>query len=241
MSDKVRIWAVVPVKRFSTAKSRLAIVLDAIERAELARLMFEDVLESLAQCKEFLAGIIVVTSDESAAALARSRSAMVVSDTADNGINAAVRLAIHRIDQSRDDGVIIVPSDIPQLSLDDIFKAVTAISAPLTLAVVPATEDGGTNLLACRPADAVPLRFGPHSFDQHCRAALFAGITPHVLAAPALGLDIDRPENLRAFLSLRSKTRTHAFLSAIHIVDRLEQCLGRNIPHFGWATERALL
>ena len=94
MSDKTRIWAVVPVKRFSTAKSRLATVLDTIERAELARLMFQDVLDALALCKEFLAGVIVVTSDESAAALARSRGAIVLSDAADNGINAAVRLAI---------------------------------------------------------------------------------------------------------------------------------------------------
>ena len=240
MSDKTRIWAVVPVKRFSTAKSRLATVLDTIERAELARLMFEDVLDALALCKEFLAGVIVVTSDESAAALARSRGAMVVSDAADNGINAAVRLAIHRIDQSRDDGVIIVPSDIPHLSLDGIFKAVTAISAPRTLAVVPATEDGGTNLLACRPADVVPLRFGPHSFDRHCRAALRAGITPHVLAVPELGLDIDRPENLRAFLSLKSQTRTHAFLSAIHIVNRLEQRAHRNMQQRGRAAAEAL-
>ncbi len=239
MSDKTRIWAIVPVKRFSTAKSRLATVLDTIERAELARLMFEDVLDALALCKEFLAGVIVVTSDESAAALARSRGAMVVSDAADNGINAAVRLAIHRIDQSRDDGVIIVPSDIPQLSLDGIFKAVTAISAPRTLAVVQATEDGGTNLLACRPADVVPLRFGPHSFGRHCRAALRAGITPRVLAVPELGLDIDRPENLRAFLSLKSQTRTHAFLSAIHIVNRLEQRAHRNMQKRGHAAAGA--
>ena len=240
MHDQTRIWAVVPVKRFSTAKSRLATVLDAIERAELARLMFEDVLDALALCKEFLAGVIVVTSDEGAVALARSRGAAVVPDADDNGFNAAVRLAIRRIDQGSNDGVIVVPSDIPQLSPNDIFKAATAISAPRTLAVVSATEDGGTNLLACRPADAVPLCFGPHSSDQHCRAALLAGVTPHVLTLPELGLDIDRPENLRAFLSIKSKTRTHAFLSAIHIVDRLEQFSHRNMQQLGCAAAGTL-
>jgi 2-phospho-L-lactate/phosphoenolpyruvate guanylyltransferase len=240
MSDKTRAWAVVPVKRFSIAKSRLATVLGAFERAELAQLMFEDVLDALALCKEFLAGVIVVTLDKSAATLARSCGAMVAFDTADNGINAAVRLAIHRIDRSRSDGVIIVPSDIPQLSMDGIFKAVTAIFAPRTLAIVPATEDGGTNLLACRPADVVPLHFGPHSFDQHCRAALRAGIKPHVLTVPELGLDIDRPENLRAFLALKTKTRTHAFLSAIHIVNRLEQRSRHNVQQLGHAAAGAL-
>jgi len=228
MSDETRVWAIVPVKRFVTAKSRLASVLAPAERAELARLMFEDVLDALALCNEYLAGQIVVTSDDCAAALASSRGAVVVSDTADNGINAAVRLAIHHIDRSHENGVLVVPSDIPQLSLDGIAKAVDAIAAPRRLAVVPATEDGGTNLLACRPANAALLYFGPRSFDRHWRAAIRAGITPYVLDIPELGLDIDRPENLRAFLSLRSQTRTHAFLSAIHIAKRLEQRSHRN-------------
>jgi len=182
-----------------------------------------------------------VTSDDCVAALASSRGAVVVPDAADNGINAAVRLALRHIDQSHHDGVIIVPSDIPQLSLDSIAKAFAAITAPRRMAVVPATEDGGTNLLACRPADAVPLFFGPRSFDQHWRAAIRAGITPYVLDIPELGLDIDRPENLRAFLLLKSQTRTHAFLSAIHIAKRLEQRSHRNTQQLGRAAAGALL
>ena len=240
MIDKTKLWAIVPVKRFAIAKSRLASVLNAVERAELARLMFEDVLDALALCKEFIAGVIVVTSDEGAAGLARRHGAMTVFDGAVNDINVAVALAIHSIDRSHDDGVIIVPSDIPQLSVDDILKAAAAISTPQTIAVVSATEDGGTNLLACRPADAVPLRFGPHSCDQHCRAARLAGITPHLLAAPDLGLDIDRPDNLRAFLSLNSKTRTHAFLVAIHVVARLEQRSRHDGRQFDCAAVEAL-
>ncbi len=240
MVDDTRISAIVPVKRFSTAKSRLAAVLSEIERARLARLMFEDVLDALALANEFLAGVIVVTADESAAVLARSRDAIVVLSSADNGINAAVELAIRHIGGGRDDGVVVVPSDIPQLSAVDIAKAVATVASPRTMAIVPATEDGGTNLLAYRPADAALLRFGPHSFEQHCRAALRAGVTPHVLNIAELGLDIDRPENLRAFLSLKSQTRTHAFLSAIHITKRLEQRSRRNMQQLGCTAAGAL-
>ena len=39
-----RVWAVVPVKRFSHAKERLALVLSQPERARLARAMLQDVL-----------------------------------------------------------------------------------------------------------------------------------------------------------------------------------------------------
>ena len=39
-------------------------------------------------------------------------------------------------------------------------------------------------------------------------------MTPCVLPAGDLGLDIDRPEDLDAFLALKSKTRTHAYLAS---------------------------
>lgn len=223
MSNGAGIWAVVPVKRFSAAKSRLAPVLDAGERARLARLMFEDVLEVLLQCQEVLEGTAVVTSDQDAAAWARKRGAAVVFDHGDNGINAAVGLAIERIGGNGDDGIMVVPSDIPQVLPNAIVTAAEAIVSPRTLAIAAAIEDGGTNLLACRPAGAIPLRFGPRSFDRHYRAALQASITVHALRLPELSLDIDRPENLRAFLSLKSKTRTHAFLSRLGVEARLEQ------------------
>lgn len=217
------VWAIVPVKRFATAKSRLAPVLDEAERGRFARLMFEDVLDALAQCDRSLAGIVVVTADEDAAALARRRDVTVVVEPAGGSINAALELAMRGLDLSRHDGMIVVPSDIPHLSPDVIAMAANAISRPRTLAAVAATEDGGTNLLACRPADVVPLCFGPRSFERHCRAARRAGIVPQVLDAPDIGLDIDRPENLAAFLSLQSRTRAHAFLRALDVSHRLER------------------
>jgi 2-phospho-L-lactate/phosphoenolpyruvate guanylyltransferase len=222
MSHEGGIWAVVPVKRFSAAKSRLAPVLDADERMMLARLMFEDVLNVLLQCHEVLAGTMVVTSDQDAAAWARKRGATVVLDRGDNGINAALGLAIERVG-GNGDGIMVVPSDIPQVSPNAIAMAAHAVAPPRTLAIAAATDDGGTNLLACRPADSIPLSFGPRSFDRHCRGALQAGIMVHALCLPELSLDIDRPANLRTFLSLESKTRTHAFLSSLGVGARLEQ------------------
>lgn len=215
------ILAVVPVKRFSAAKSRLAPLLDAGERSTLARVMFEDVLDLLMQCQEILAGIAVVTSDQDAAAWTRKCGAVVVYDQGDNGINAAIGLAIERIGRNGDDGIIVVPSDIPQILPNAIVKAAEAVTSPRTLAIAPAA-DGGTNLLACRPTGAMPLCFGARSFDRHRRAALQAGLSVQALGLPELSLDIDRPEDLRAFLSLESKTRTHAYLLRLGIGARLE-------------------
>jgi 2-phospho-L-lactate guanylyltransferase len=222
MTDGNRVWCIVPVKRFGVAKSRLIPVLDVQERATLARLMFEDVIDVLLQSEAMLAGVAVVTPDRNAATVARSRGAAAVLDRTDNGINAAVRMAIAQI-AGDDDGVIVVPSDIPQVTPDAIAAAVQAIASPGTMAIA-AADDGGTNLLAGRPAGAIPLHFGPCSFERHCRAAAEAGIAIHTLHVPQLLPDIDRPEDLRRFVALESRTRTHEFLSRLGICERLERC-----------------
>jgi len=217
MNRRADIWAIVPVKRFAVAKHRLSPVLAAAQRARLARLMLEDVLDALARCAAHLAGVVVVTADEDAAALAKRSNGSVVSDEGRDGINAAIRLGLDCVMDNGGAGVVVVPSDIPQLSPDTIAQAVAAIRASGSLAIIPATDDGGTNLLACRPANALPLCFGPRSFDKHCDAARAQGMNLRVLPAGDLGLDIDRTEDLIAYLSLKSKTRTHAYLASVGV------------------------
>ena len=207
------LWAVVPVKRFADAKSRLAPVLGCSERHELARTMFDDVLESLLHCSDALTGIIVVTADHEAAALGQRRGARVVLEEEDRGVNEALRLAIAPLHAETDAAVLIVPSDLPQLSRATIEAAAEAISSPRSMAIAEASADGGTNLLACRPAHAVPLHFGPDSFIRHIRAAQRAGLAVRTLHMSDLLRDIDRPDDLYAFQALRTETRTHQFLS----------------------------
>jgi 2-phospho-L-lactate/phosphoenolpyruvate guanylyltransferase len=219
------VWAVVPVKQFAAAKSRLNPVLDPSERAELARLMLEDVLEALTSCRRFFAGVLVVTSDRTAAEVARCYGARTIQLPRDGGINCAIMDALQAIDTSLHDGLMVVPSDIPQVTHNAFAEAAAAIALPHSLAIAAAAEDNGTNLLACRPANAITPRFGMRSFDQHCVAARRTGVAVHTLSLPELSFDIDRPKDLRTFLALESDTRTHAFLACNGIVARLERYL----------------
>ncbi|HET7850633.1 MAG TPA: 7,8-didemethyl-8-hydroxy-5-deazariboflavin synthase CofG, partial [Pseudolabrys sp.] len=214
MREQSNVWAVVPVKRFALAKQRLAAVLDASKRAELARVMLADVLEALARSKTHIGGVVVVTSDAEAAALAEKYDASVVSDEGREGLNAAIRLGLDCVADNGGEGVLIVPSDVPHLLPQMVARAVDAIQAPNTLAAVPAADDRGTNLLGCRPAGALPLCFGPGSFDSHCEAARAQGMAVRVLPIDSLGLDLDRPKNLDDFLALKSATRTHGLLAS---------------------------
>jgi 2-phospho-L-lactate guanylyltransferase len=213
MKPNATIWAIVPVKQFATAKVRLASALGPEERTKLARMMYEDVLAALLKCN-CLAGIVVVTPEQKAAEFAESCGARVIFEHCEAGLNAALRTAVDHVGEGSEVGVVIVPSDLPQLSVHAITTAVAAISCRPGIAIAPARADGGTNLLACRPAAAVPLHFGPSSFLRHLRAAQQTGLPVQTLQLPELLLDIDRPDDLQAFCALQTKTRTQAFLTS---------------------------
>ena len=70
-------WAVLPAKNFNDAKQRLASVLDARARRELFQAMFEDVLSTLCGVDE-LEGVLVVTRDDTASAMAAKYGAHVL-------------------------------------------------------------------------------------------------------------------------------------------------------------------
>ncbi len=216
------LWAVVPVKTFAFAKQRLAPLLVAHERAALARAMFEDVLQVLAG-SPFVAGAVVVTQDAEAAALARRAGAGVLSDPPEAGLVPALRHAARTLAHARRAGMLVVPADLPLITSADIeLIALGHRSAP-AVTLVAAGNDGGTNALACSPPDAMPLFFGEDSFRRHRDCARALGLAPKVLSLPRFGRDIDRPEDLLAFLERASATRTHAYLVASGIARRLSR------------------
>jgi 2-phospho-L-lactate guanylyltransferase len=217
-----RIRVIIPVKRFAVAKTRLAPVLDTDERAELARLMFEDVIETVTACSDVFDGMLVITIDPEAAATARRHGAFVLGDVSEQGVNDALSRGLRYLEAAAD-GVIVVPSDIPQIARPALVESAAAIATGPAIALVRAADDGGTNLLACRPLGVIKPQFGPRSFEQHRRAALQAGVAVRTLHLPALSLDIDRPEDLCRFLALGSKTRSHDFLTSIPLIERIER------------------
>jgi 2-phospho-L-lactate guanylyltransferase len=229
------VWAVVLVKPFRLAKQRLAGVLDAGERTELARVMLEDVLTAVDACIS-LAGVIVVTADRAAAAVARRHGAIVLMETAAVGMNAAVTRVTKYLTGRADAGIVVVPADVPHVSPDDIEEMIALIARTPAIALVR-SSDGGTNLLACRPSSIIAPSFGPNSFKAHCVAAVQQGITPTVRLASHLSLDIDRREDLDTFISRQSSTRTHAYLATLGIQARLSARPSSPVNLVGAGTE----
>lgn len=219
-----RIWAVVPAKDLGQAKQRLAGLLASEERRGLAGAMLEDVLAALAAVPA-LAGTLVVTRDAELAALARSLGARIVADLRYEGPTAAVTLAAARLAAEGAAGMIAVPADTPLATPEEISQILAAGRAPPSVVLVPALADMGSNAVALAPVDVIPLRFGPRSFFLHQEVALERGIEPRILRLAGLGLDVDRAEDLAAFASRPSATRSYAYLEARGIVERLRRAM----------------
>jgi 2-phospho-L-lactate guanylyltransferase len=222
MSQGRKLRAIVPVGPFAQAKQRLASCLTPRERSAFARAMLEDVLSALLRAAS-LDGIVVITGDADAASLAHAVGATVLADAENAGINAAVENAARHCVREGRDGMLVIPADVPLITAADIEAIAKAHRAAPSVTLVRAGIDGGTNALACSPPDAMSFCFGEDSFRRHQEAARACGIEPQVLELARIERDIDRPEDLAAFLARPSATRSHACLSMHGIAERLSR------------------
>lgn len=216
MSMRTPIWAVVPVKETAAAKRRLATVLSPRLRQELALAMLEDVLAALGAARG-LTGIMVVTIDEAATQIAARYGAVISRDDSIEGHTGAVMGAARSL-AKRGAAMLTLPGDVPLVTPADIERLIATRSGAPGFTIVPARDELGSNAVLCAPADAVLLRFGENSFFPHLAAARAVGIAPMILQLPRLGLDIDGPDDLNAFLKIPSATRARALLDRHGIV-----------------------
>jgi len=217
------VWAVVPVKQFDGAKQRLSSALSPDERRLLAMTMLEDVLNAVSAVKT-LAGTLVVTVDPAATSLATRYGARVVTEGARDGHTGAVTAAARLLVREGQTGMMTMPGDIPRLSSEEIAATLAAHRPAPAFTIVPAHDDLGSNAIVCSPPDAVPLRFGKDSFYPHLDAARARGIEPLIVRHPGIGMDIDNPVDLVAFLRMSPpvRTRTLAFLEQSGIASRVQ-------------------
>ena len=211
------VFACVPVKAFTGAKQRLSAFLSPTQRETLAATMLEDVLSALAGATR-LAGILVNTVDVRAKTLAIRYGARVVTEGALDGHTGAV-MGMARILAAEGAGALLtMPGDIPRVTSAEVDAVVSSCLDAASFTIVPAHDELGSNAVLCNPAFSVPLRFGDDSYFPHLAAARRSGIEPTVVRLPGIGLDIDHPLDLRAFLRApRKPTRTLALLEAFGI------------------------
>lgn len=218
--DATTVWAVIPVKDLQHAKQRLAGVLDAGERRALFRAMLEDVLSAVCPCPD-LAGVVLVTRDPDAAALAARYGARVLEEEANRGHTAASSFAARVLSERGERGMMQLPADIPLITPEDINMLLGAHASAPAVTLAPSRDARGSNAVLCSPPDLLPLRFGEDSYFPHLERAKALGIEPAIVERPGLALDVDTPEDLHAFLATPSRTRAYDYLVRSGIAARV--------------------
>lgn len=213
-------WAVIPAKNFADAKQRLGGVLTAGERPGLFAAMFEDVLATLTTVPG-LDGVLVVTRDPAAMALARQYGAEVLEEIENRGQTAAVEAAAAWLADNGAEGMVAVPGDIPLVPAEEIAQVLAAHGAAPAMTIVPAQDERGSNCIACSPPGLIPFRFGNDSFRPHLNEAMQRNVKPVILRLEGIGLDIDRPDDLAQLAEMPGDSRAQRWLRERGIADRL--------------------
>jgi 2-phospho-L-lactate guanylyltransferase len=191
-------WAVLPVKPFDEAKSRLDSVLSAKERHDLARTLLLHSLETLQACDE-IDHTLVVSADPEALLLADEQGVDTLPE-ARTGLNQAlVQARRHAMDQGAQT-LLVLASDLPLVATSDIDAIFAAGDASVVIA--PDRRRHGTNALLLRPPDVISFAFGEGSFERHVDLALASGVVAFEIALPGLAFDVDLSEDWHDLHSL---------------------------------------
>lgn len=174
------------------AKTRLAPVLDRNERANLARAMLSDTLETLGTALS-VTSVSLISGDTGLLELATSHGAAFLHQTIENGMNGAAVLALDSTGPEHNP-VLILHADLPLLrarDLDDLastWRSRTVVAAP--------SIDGGTNALLLDADDDWSFSYGPGSFEAHRATALSLGRPFCAITRTSLACDLDDPAML---------------------------------------------
>ncbi len=203
------------MKLLGDAKMRLADVLDQRERAELALAMLVDVITACNE-SEMFDQVHVVSSDSEVFWHAREAGARALAEPAtlsglNDGLTFGVRYLARR--QAAEE-VIIFPADLPLLRPEDVCTVVNALAGAERRIVLVRATDNGTNALALRPPEIIPMRFGHDSASKHRAEADGAGVECVELDLPRLAFDVDAAEDVASLAARAVGGATRGWLDA---------------------------
>lgn len=226
--------AVIPIKQLEDAKQRLSGLLNPNERKLLFQAMVDDVLTAVEACT-YIDNIVVVTNDQAVAELARGFGAEIRPEPEPPGLIEAVTETGKQLAAEGVECMLFLPGDVPLVTPEELEVVLEGfgMSGQPEFMIVPASDLGGSNCVACSPPDCMSFGFGIDSFRKHLALARDRGIDPQVTKLPGIGLDIDTPSDISELMAeielsiegqgARSGYSTVRLLEEIGIRQRLEE------------------
>ena len=193
--------AIIPVKTFSKAKTRLD--LEQTSKEEICSLMLKEVLKTISDCN-LISKIILVSKDEVALKIGKQFNAIEIFDN-ESGVNDAINLADQYISDKRFDCSVIFPQDIPIMTSFDIDSLLGFIKPTDSVIIVPSRQFNGTNALVRCPADLMKTKYDLGSYKFQIDAASTKTKNISIALIRRMMLDIDDKLDLEFMLKQKDK------------------------------------
>jgi len=199
--------AIIPVSRFTHAKTRLSPTLTALERENLLKSILKDVIGIL---KQKVNEVVVISSDEDVLKYVDGMDVVSLIEKGDTDLNGALTQAVEWCSKNSDQ-VLIVPSDVPLMKVEHVDKIIK-MGETANLVIAPA-KGGGTNALLC-PVHGMEMKFGECSFFEHINEAESNKWPYAVFDSFYMSLDVNTAEDLGEIMLHGTYTETRNFLKS---------------------------
>jgi 2-phospho-L-lactate/phosphoenolpyruvate guanylyltransferase len=197
--------AIIPVSRFTHAKTRLSPTLTPLERENLLKAMLKDVIGVL---KQKIDKIIVISSDEDVLKYVEDMDVVSLVEKGKTDLNGALMQAVNWCSEHSDQ-VFIVPSDVPLIRVEHV-ENILKMGETADLVIAPA-KGGGTNALLC-PVNGMEMKFGDCSFFEHIKEAESKNWPHAVYDSFYMSMDVNTAEDLGEIMLHGIGTETRNFL-----------------------------
>ncbi|NOS62814.1 MAG: 2-phospho-L-lactate guanylyltransferase [Nitrosarchaeum sp.] len=208
----MKIAAIVPVKTFSLAKTRLG--LSSQQKEDLCKIMLEEILHTLSISPQ-IEKTVIVTKEEKAIELGKKYNAIIIPDKEEKSVNNAVALADKYLLENKFDASIVFPQDIPFIKTQDIDFMLNYKVPPNFVIVVPSRRFDGTNALVRMPIDLMATHYDEDSYKIHMNTAKEFTRNVALVFVKRIMLDVDNMDDLKFLLEQNEKPEIAAKIKNI--------------------------
>jgi 2-phospho-L-lactate guanylyltransferase len=191
---KMNSWVIIPVKPFKQGKSRLRA---CFGRQDLYALNYNLLVQTIEKVKAAacFSHILVVSRDRHARAIARLNGLEICDEQRPSSLNLAVSQAMDCILERGGGQVLVLPTDLPKLTPNDLVVVMNLLPA-LGVLIVPDYSYRGTNALGMSSPKLIDVAFGTNSFHNHCLQAQQKDLNLRVYYNQAIMHDLDTQPDL---------------------------------------------
>jgi len=198
----LKIAAIIPVKTFSSAKTRLN--LSAKQKEGLCKIMLEEIVYTLSISPQIYK-IIIVSKEKGAIEIAKKHNAISIIDNDEKNVNSAIALADKYLLENKYDASIIFPQDIPYIKTQDIDFILNYKAPPNFVIVVPSRRFDGTNALVRMPVNLMNTHYDEDSYKIHMNTAKEVTKNVALVFVKRIMWDVDNLEDLEFLLQQNEK------------------------------------